>query len=227
MKASELKTALEQKEAATLAELGRLRAERIRLALPAHSGDEAAALRLQDLRADIAAKEAEVRDIGQAIGDLEPQLAVERASDVLEHRRQMEGAYRAACAALIEVAGPVDAAIRQLVEACAPLHAAVDRLQRATVEFLVPPGPDVTAAVERRMIASHTTGLNSLHDQIETAIRDVGVLPSETAPYPHRAPTSLLAIARAAVHSTDARVGDQLRIDEAAAREAGVALEAA
>ena len=75
MKPSEAKCKLQCDLAEHEGALRRLELERVRLALPASSGDRTAVERLRSIRVEITEKTGMVEDLQQALVDIEPQVA--------------------------------------------------------------------------------------------------------------------------------------------------------
>lgn len=203
---AKLQRDLSEKEAAADA----LQAERVKLALPAHSGDEAPMLRLQDIRADVDKRHGKIKDLLQAISDVQPAVETELAKVRLEVRTRTYAAFQALAADVMRRAAAIDAEIGRLVEVYDAAEVPIIHLRTLAVELLVPmgPGSDVSRVVSNRMVAAATINFGSVRDRLDTALdRRLSGRPS----------FELEAVFRDVIKAVDVRAQDGLKTDRATA----------
>lgn len=226
MRASELKSKLQRDLNASNASIAGMEAERVTLALPAHSGDEQAMLRVVELRSDIEGKRSGLRALEQAVADLEPAVLVEQATERLRRREALHGQYGAACAEVMDKMGAIDAAILQLSSALRAAAEPVERARHLAVELAVPvSGSDIGHMAQQRMIIAQSLAIKSVRDLVETALEDVQVLVRHTAPFPLRSNLKLADQMRRSLIAIDTRVREALADDRRASVAAGVILK--
>lgn len=226
MRARNLKSKLQHDLSMLNGSIAEMEAERVSLALPAHSGDEQAMLRVVELRSDIEAKRSGLRDLEQAIADIEPAVKVEQATERLRRREVLHGQYRATCEQVMDKMGAIDAAVTQLGEALRAATGPVEQARHLAVELAAPIGSGSVGHIAiQRMILAQNVGIRSVRDLIETALEDVEVLTRSTAPYPLRTALKLTEQMRQSLDAVNRRVREALAEDRKAAAVSGVTLE--
>lgn len=226
MRASELKSKLQRDLSALHASIAEMEAERVKLALPAHSGDEQAMLRVVELRSDIDGKRSGLRDLAQAIDDLEPAVLVEQATERLRRREALHGRYGVACEEVMGKMGAIDAAVLQLGEALKAAAEPVEHARHLAIELTIPVnGSDIGHIAQQRMILAQNLAIKSVRDLVETALEDVQVLMRHTAPFPLRSNIKLTEQMCRSLNAIDTRVREALAEDRRASAAAGVILE--
>ena len=228
MSASQLQAKLSGELLTLNAAIAAMEAERRTLALPALSGDEEAMLRVVDLRTEIVGKQAGVRDLEQALGDLEPAVRVEKATERLRSRERLYAQYQAVSTDALSRMENIDAAIQQLAQALQEAAGPVEQARHYAIEITMPIlGGDPGHQAVQRMMVAQNVGIRSVRELIETALEDVQVLTRQSAPYPRRPNLRLTETMRRSLAAVDARVVEALEADRRTSQLAGVVPEPA
>lgn len=219
MKPSEAKCKLQCDLAEHEGALRRLELERVRLALPASSGDRTAVERLRSIRVEITEKTGMVEDLQQALVDIEPQVLAQHAAETLDRRRQDHAAYEAEMDEAAAKLGMVDDLIDRLVAAVGDAEPAVEAVRMRVTDLIVRRTPDIGGLALNRLFAYDSWSLSSPAEQAAGAVSDMLLkFPLETRSSALKA--SLLQNKK----GLDVRIAEKLREHERVARAAGVDL---